>query len=31
MNYKARFAPMQILTNGQWREIDAMPGDKIED
>ncbi len=31
MNYKARFAPMQILVNNRWCERDAMPQDKIED
>ena len=31
MNYKARFAPMQILVDGQWQESDAQPRDKIED
>jgi len=30
MNYKARFAPMQILLDGHWRASDAMPRDKIE-
>lgn len=25
MSYKARFAPMQILVNGEWIEQDAMP------
>ncbi|MES2581167.1 MAG: arginyltransferase [Pseudomonadota bacterium] len=31
MSYKARFAPMQILVNGQWCPSDAMPRDKIEE
>lgn len=31
MNYKARFAPMQILVNNDWSEFDAMPRDKIEE
>jgi arginine-tRNA-protein transferase len=31
MNYKARFAPRQILVSGTWCECDAMPQDKIED
>jgi len=29
MNYKARFASMQILVDGQWQESDAQPRDKI--
>lgn len=31
MNYKARFAPRQILVSGTWCECDAIPHDKIED
>ena len=31
MNYKARFAPMQILVDGQWQESDAQPRDKIQE
>ncbi len=30
MSYKARFAPMQLLRDGEWCEFDAMPRDKIE-
>jgi len=30
MSYKARFAPMQILVDGQWHAFDATPHDKIE-